>query len=143
MTPVEIARTYLGTMWVHQGRARRGIDCVGLLVAAFSDYGIQDRTDYSRDPSGGVLEANVREQFGDPVAVGSFRRPVQESSIRIGDVLVMAFPFVARHVGIVADHPNGLSLIHTDRSFGAVTEHRLDDRWLPRIRFVHRIEASA
>lgn len=132
MTPVEIARTYLGTRWVHQGRARHGLDCIGLLIKAFP--GIRDVRDYGRDPHDGLLEKHVAEQFGPPVP---------KSSLRPGDIVLMAFPRAVRHVGIVGDHPDGLSLIHTDRSVGRVTEHRLDARWLDRVRFVHRMEASA
>lgn len=129
MTPVEIARSYLGTRWVHQGRARHGLDCVGLLVKAFD---LRDVADYGRDPHDDRLEGRLCEQFGPPVPM---------STMRPGDVVAIAFPRVVRHVGIVGDHPDGLSLIHTDSSLKRVTEHRLDDRWLKRIRFVHRIGA--
>lgn len=129
MTPVEIARSYLGTKWVHQGRARHGMDCVGLLVLAF---GLSDVADYGRDPHDNRLEGRLRAQFGPPVP---------KETMRPGDVVAMAFPRVVRHVGIVGDHPDGLSLIHADSMLKRVTEHRLDGPWLKRIRFVYRPEA--
>jgi hypothetical protein len=129
MTPVEIARTYLGTKWAHQGRARHGLDCVGLVVKAFEQYGIRDVTDYGRDPHDGLLERRIAEQFGPPIP---------KSQMLPGDVVCMAFPRVVRHVGIISDHPYGLGLIHTYSSLKRVTEHALDAQWLDRIRYVHR-----
>lgn len=144
MTPVEIARSYLGTKWVHQGRARHGLDCIGLLVKAYAAYGIRDVTDYSRDPSGGLLERHVREQFGPAVAAGTRARPVDRSLLQPGDVVLMAFPHVVRHVGIVGDHPaGGLSLIHTSSDAKRVGEHSLSDDVLRLVRFVHRMERAA
>lgn len=131
MTSVEIARSYLGVRWAHQGRSRYRLDCIGLLVKAFP--WVKDTKGYSRDPHDGLLERLVAEQFGPAV---------NSDTLQFGDVVLMAFPRVVRHVGIVGDHPLGLSLIHTDAMLGRVTEHRLDDTWRKRIRFVHRKEGA-
>lgn len=127
MTPVEIARSRLGTPWRHQGRGRE-LDCIGLLVACFP---VSDRTNYDRDPRNGQLEQCVREQFG---------TPIPKSEMRSGDVVLMAFPHVIRHVGILADHwLGGLSIIHTWAGGPRrVCETRMDDQWGNRIRLVHR-----
>lgn len=129
MTPVEIARTYLGTRWVHQGRARHGLDCVGLLIKAFEPMGVLDRTDYGRDPYDGQLERYVAEQMGPPIP---------KDQMQPGDVVLMAFPRAVRHAGLVTDYPDGLGLIHTYATLKRVTEHRLCERWYGRIRYVHR-----
>lgn len=45
------ARGYLGAPWVHQGRSAGGMDCVGLVVLAMRDVGIDNapmRADYGR-----------------------------------------------------------------------------------------------
>lgn len=148
MTPVEIARTFLpsaerpmGTPWFHQGRSRHGMDCLGLARVCYAGYGIRDETNYSQNPSDGTLERGVSERFGPPVAIGVKLKGVPENVLRVNDLVVMAFPRVVRHVGIVGDHPDGFSLIHTDSMLKRVTEHRLDIHWLRRIRFVHRLEA--
>jgi hypothetical protein len=49
MNIVDAARKYLGVKFQHQGRTARGLDCLGLIVAAARDCGIvcNDRTDYS------------------------------------------------------------------------------------------------
>lgn len=132
MTPIEIARTLIGVRWVHQGRADHGLDCIGLLVRSFAAYGLVDVTDYGRDPNDGQLEAHVAAQVGPPVPL---------STMQPGDIALVAFPRAVRHAGIIGDHRDGLSLIHTDASIGRVVEHRLDDRWQRRIRFLHRVSA--
>lgn len=150
MTPVEIARTFLpsperpnGTPWRHQGRSRDGMDCLGLARFCYAAYGILDKTNYSQDPRDGDLENGVVERFGPPVAIGRKLNGVSDSVLRVNDLVVMAFPRVVRHVGIIGDHPDGFSLIHTDAMVKRVTEHRLDIHWLRRIRFVHRLESFA
>ena len=37
---VAAARSWIGTPWVHQGRARHGVDCIGLVVMAAADCGL-------------------------------------------------------------------------------------------------------
>lgn len=138
MTPVEIARSYLGTKWVHQGRTSKGMDCVGLMRVAFPGLPWKEWNDYGRNPVDGLLEKRARLLFGPPI-------PPRD--MRPGDAVLMAFPTAVRHCGLIGDHPKGLSLIHTYQGVGKhggfVVEHRLDKRWLERIRFVHRIGASA
>lgn len=134
MTPVEIARRHVArrTRWEHQARGPASLDCIGLLVEAYAAYGIKDRTDYDRNPRDGKLERQIAEQFGPSV---------RKEDMRPGDVVCLAFPKVVRHVGIIGDYPGGhLSLIHTSGSTQCVTEHRLDSRWLKRIKSVHRPE---
>jgi cell wall-associated NlpC family hydrolase len=135
----DAARAYLGVPFVHQGRTRFGLDCIGLLSLALRDAGLEryvdhpeNRADYSRTPHMGLLEARMRRIFGPPVA-----------DMQPGDVVALRYAGPIRHVGIVGDHPHGLSLIHTDSHLGRVTEHRIDDRWAKRIALVFRPEVSA
>jgi cell wall-associated NlpC family hydrolase len=132
----EAARAYVGVPFVHQGRTRRGLDCIGLLCLALHDAGLghyvdhpENRVDYGRTPYMGLLEARMRQIFGEPVA-----------DMRPGDVVALRYAGPTRHVGIVGDHPHGLSLIHTDSHLGRVTEHRIDAKWLARIALVFRPE---
>lgn len=50
---LEAARSWIGVPWVHQGRTRSGIDCVGLIVKSAEECGISvsDRADYGRRQS--------------------------------------------------------------------------------------------
>lgn len=133
MTPLEIARWHVArkTRWEHQARGDQ-LDCIGLLVAAFP--WLQDCTDYARDPSDNRLERHLEAQFG---------LPIDPAGMAPGDVVALAMPTVVRHVGILGDYPlGGLSLIHTSGTTKHVTEHRLDQRWARRIRFVYRMEVA-
>lgn len=140
MTPVDRARTQLGVRWFHQGRIPGVIqDCIGLLSFSFAPWGIKDRTDYGREPHGGQLETLVEEQFGPPVT----------PPMRVCDVVLMSFPDKRkppRHAGIIADYQGpggGLSLIHTwNGGPGVVIETRLDEKWLNRIRAIHRLQLT-
>lgn len=130
MKQVEIARSYLGVPWVHQGRDPRfGIDCVGLGLLAFD---VTSSADYGRHPHNGRLREELVRYFGEPV----------DDEPRVGDVLELAGTAksrIGRHVGIVGDYLyGGLSLIHTDSMVGCVTEHPLDEFWRLRIRGVFR-----
>lgn len=125
----EAARQWMGVRFQHQGRTRHGIDCVGLVVRTAQTCGIDtgDFTDYGRDPHDGLLEFHLRRVFGEPV-----------TDIRAGDVAAIDYKGAVRHVGIVAEHPHGLGLIHASHFTDRVTEHRIDDRWMRRIRQVYR-----
>ena len=130
----EAARAYLGVKFVHQGRsAQWGIDCIGLLVLAARDCGLpqadSDSTAYGREPANGLLESHLTALFG-PLLPTSQMQP--------GDIAAVSFAGAVRHVGVVGEHPNGLSLIHTNSMLGRVTEARIDDKWFKRIVGVHR-----
>jgi cell wall-associated NlpC family hydrolase len=115
----------------HQGRSMLGMDCVGLIVWAFD---LEDApADYGRHPHAGTLERHLAERFGPAVGGASEAQP--------GDVVSMRFVAHGRprHVGIVAEHPQGgLSLIHSNSQAGRAVEHRLDAEWLARIVAAYR-----
>ena len=126
------ARKYLGTPFRHRGRDPVvGIDCVGLAVLAARDCGwdVQDLADYTRHPKGGLLESMLRLNCGAPV-----------SDMQAGDLVAIRYAHAGpvRHVGIVGDHPHGLSLIHTDSHIGRVVEQRIDQSITARIAAVYR-----
>lgn len=141
MTSDQAARMFLGVPFRHQGRDLTiGIDCIGFLVwwgtALGMGFVAHDRTDYGIDPSGGLLERYLEVAFGKPIAKGD---------MRAGDVPAIDYKGVIRHVGVVANHPQGgLSLVHTNQEAGKVTEARIDGKWLDRrIRRVYRPEFPA
>lgn len=122
------ARSYLGTPFVHQGRSRLGLDCVGLLVLAARDAGadIEDRADYAPDP-GNLLPVELARQF-DPA---EDRLP--------GDVLLMRFAGEPQHLAIFT----GATVIHSHAAIRRVVEHHLDAKWLRRIVQAYRMRESA
>lgn len=128
----QAARKYLGCAFKHQGRSREGMDCVGLVVMSLADCGRQvaDVTSYGRDPHNGLLERNLSATFGPAISM---------DQMRPGDIVAIDFAGAVRHVAIIGVYEfGGLSLIHTDESVGRVVEHRLDSKWLSRIKGIFR-----
>lgn len=134
MKRIERARELIGVPYLHLGRDFNGIDCVGLLVYADEvDLGVVPA--YPRDPVNGELEHNLNAYYGEPLID---RTPLLDE-LAPGDVVALQYKGPIRHVGLVGDHPaGGVSLIHTDANLGRVTEHRLDAKWLRRIKKVYR-----
>jgi len=110
------ARALVGTPFMHQGRSREGLDCIGLPVLAAQlagDIDVSwDRTNYPPDPIGWLqpaLELRLERV--------TTRQP--------GDILLMRFGQEPQHVGIWT----GATMIHAYSRAEKVIEHRLDDRW--------------
>lgn len=127
---IDAARACIGVPFRHRGRTERGLDCIGLLVVALHAAGRipQDRRSYGRAPDRDRLREAVREHFGDPV-----------DAPQPGDIVLMRWTDRPQHVAIVGDYAHGgLSLIHSDNAFGAVTEHRYAAPWVARVVEIYR-----
>jgi cell wall-associated NlpC family hydrolase len=102
----EAARAYLGVPWRHLGRSREGLDCIGLVLLAARDCGIDadDPAPYAREPSSQLLRQELA-RYLDPASI---------ADPRPGDVLVFNLGLYAGHVGIAGKHPDYgcLSVIH-------------------------------
>lgn len=123
---VAVARSMLGVRWVHQGRSRQGIDCIGLPVLVRRELGLAtlDVADYARMATSEAMIAYCRLHM-------------QELSIEQlapGDLLILRFD-PNRHMALVGDYPlGGLSLIHAySMAPRRVVEHRFDDVWRSRL----------
>lgn len=120
----EAALTFEGIKFLHQGRTINGMDCIGLLflsaILCGYKYKKEDMPAYGKEPRDGILEAELRKHFGEPVV----------RSLRIDDIVAMAHHIggPVGHVGIITKHPYGLGVCHTYGEIGRVTHHRLDDR---------------
>lgn len=127
------ARTYVGVKWLHRGRSRYGIDCVGLLVNSVASVGqpMRDRLDYGREPWNDGLDREMREHFGAAVL-----------EMQPGDVVTMKGigQQGAGHVGIIAQCNGYLTLIHSYNadSNTRVVEHRIDEQWQARFVEIYR-----
>lgn len=138
MNVAERARSMIGVPFLHQGRDRNGIDCVGFMAYVI-DYPFAQIPAYPRDPLNSELETAMTAAFGPPLLL----KPTIDQ-LREGDLCAMQYRGPIRHVGIVLNHPTlpgQLSLIHTDAVRDAVTEHILDAKWLRRIEKVWRLES--
>ncbi len=61
---MEIARSWVGTKFHHQGRRKNvGVDCIGLIVGVAQELGlnVEDKTDYAREPKDGELKAALEK----------------------------------------------------------------------------------
>jgi hypothetical protein len=121
---IAAARSYLGVRFIHQGRERTGLDCVGLVVRAVTDCGGRPRDcrTYRRLPQDETMHRLLAEQL-DRAAVDEARR---------GDVLALHLRGGYRHCAIVTEvlEPGrAWQIIHALVGRGVV-EHRLDGVWL-------------
>jgi len=131
---IEVARSYIGTPFHHQGRLKgKGVDCIGFLVlwARELGYTLQDFTDYSRDPDGKTLIARLSDQL-DPVPI---------ARAKWGDVLAFWFvdPKLPQHVGVKTQH----GIIHTNMGIGRVVEHGYTKAWERRTHSAWRLRSAA
>lgn len=92
---VSAARGWLGVRWRHLGRARTGVDCIGLVLLAARECGIvlPDPAPYAREPQGQhLLEGILQHADRVPRALA-------------GDVLLFRMGLYGGHVGIASRHP--------------------------------------
>lgn len=136
---LQVARSWVGVPYLHQGRTRHGCDCGGLIGGVAIECGVIPSTwwetvfdpihgGYARTPSNGQLEA----------ICDSFMLPAD--TLQPGDVLLMRFKREPQHLAFVGDYPGGgNTLIHALDSVKFVTEHRMDPQWCKRIVACYRM----
>lgn len=120
---VSAARGWLGTRWVHQGRTRHGVDCVGLLIVAGADVGltVPDNPGYRRTPNPKafvdfILSNSNPEELPAPGNFGIFRDGNQPC-----------------HVGIFGEDTYGTTLIHAYAGRQIVMEEPFAHDWPSRL----------
>lgn len=126
---VDCARSYQNVRWLHQGRSRAGLDCIGLVLAVAHDLGLSefDTTDYGRIPDGERLRQELE-------------RHMQPTSTPLpGDVLLMRFEREPQHVAIVTE----IGIIHAYAQLRRVTEHALQGVWPSRVLAAYRFGGLA
>lgn len=109
---IAIARTWLGVPFLHQGRTRAGVDCLGLVLCALEAQGIVpskfERLDYDRHPT-----ANDQLTLGVARYCRRLEAPVH------GCMLTLAWHSKPPHVALYAeDGPHGPTLIHANARRG-------------------------
>jgi NlpC/P60 family putative phage cell wall peptidase len=126
------ARSWVGTPYLHQGRAKGlGVDCggliggvavaLGIVPANWWDADFAPHAGYGRRASGDSLLAVLRK----------FMAEVTPASARLGDVLAFRFSRNAQHLAIQGPG----TMIHALRgaTIGRVVEQGIDARWRGRI----------
>lgn len=113
------ARSWLGVRWLHQGRNRHGVDCIGLLLVTcwaleLTDY---DVSGYGRSPNADFMRRECD------------RLMVPSAAPRPGDVYLMRFGTEPQHIAIATER----GLLHAYAPARKVVETTLPDAWRPRI----------
>ncbi len=131
---IQTARSYLGIPWTHQGRTRRGVDCIGLVIAVGWDLGLLPLEDYpqnySRQPDGWSLRDTISQHL---VPKRSF------SEVESGDILLFTMEEFPSHVGIYVQQGTRKGVIHSYLSAKSVVcEHLLDASWISKVSGTYR-----
>lgn len=112
------ARSYVGVPFQDKGRSRRGLDCIGLLVLAAKDCGVEVESEVPTYPSRPTVDLLTRQLKKHLLMV----RPW--SSMQVGDIVRFNRRNLT-HVGIVGDKYRPFSVIHVTEPTDCV-ETRLD-----------------
>jgi cell wall-associated NlpC family hydrolase len=91
---IEAATEFVGTRFLHQGRDKAGVDCVGLLVAVGRAIGypeIFDVEGYRRVPSADTIRETLRKNCDE----------IEVSEVKPGDIFLMRMGGIKpRHAAI-------------------------------------------
>jgi cell wall-associated NlpC family hydrolase len=127
---VEAARTWLGVRWVHQGRSRTGVDCIGLIIVTAEECGLatEDMLGYRRTVEPERFMESIRRQTTpaadpEPGNIGIFRGGNQPC-----------------HVGIFAEKHGAVTLIHAYAPLGVVLEEPFIHQWPSNLIEIRKIE---
>lgn len=137
------ARQWLGVPFRHQGRSRKGCDCLGLLIGVAAEQGLLardgqpltawDECGYGRLPD----EERLRQ------TLASALWEVAVSRMQAGDVVLTEVEGRVQHLGMISCYPaGGFGIIHAYAPFRKVVEHRLTKEWRERICYVFRLNAE-
>lgn len=123
------ARSWIGVSWVHQGRTRHGVDCIGLLLVTAWALGL---TDYDVRGYGRVPDGDFMRRECD-------RLMTRTDDPQAGDVLVMRFAREPQHVLIRTER----GVLHAWAVPGRVVEVSMPDAWRRRIVAAYRVPGVA
>jgi len=115
------ARSWIDVPWVHQGRNRYGVDCIGLVLVtcwalALTDY---DISGYGRTPNADML---MRE-------LDARARRIDLASALPADLVLSRFNHDPQHVGILTAR----GILHAYAGARRVVETALPRSWRRRI----------
>lgn len=122
------ARTWLGVPFLHQGRSRHGVDCIGWVASVCAQLGafvpLQNLPhNYARNPQALLSDA--------------LRMLATPTTLEVGCLILIKWPLAphASHVGIYT----GKSMIHCYEAVGKVVEHGYSTPWPERTESLWRI----
>ena len=114
------ARRWIGVPFLHQGRRRTGVDCIGLVIVTLQAVGRLppdfERTDYGRIPN--------RDELQQKIAAYCTRLEHPEP----GCMLTLRWNRLAGHTALYT----GETIIHAYQRIGYVVEHGYRGPWIRR-----------
>ncbi|MET0156123.1 MAG: NlpC/P60 family protein [Rickettsiales bacterium] len=140
---VEKAREWIGVPFLHAGRTKKGVDCVGLIVGVARELRLGDK-------NGEPLERRDEKGYGRSgraqrlvFALSDALCAVSEKEAKPGDVALFRIGAHAQHVGFLSTLEEGgaSTVIHALENVGKVAEHRLCDSWRKRIVGIYRVNS--
>lgn len=139
---VQIAKSYIGTRWLLHGRARSGVDCLGLLIVILKAL--------NHPSHEGVAKYRIYPEISEgtfiPDHLALFFESIPVGEQKTGDILVLRIRNKICHIGIyeVAEDQAGVKhrpmMIHADTRRGVVY-HGLGF-WESKITHVFRINTK-
>lgn len=124
---IAAARSYLGVPYLHQGRSRSGIDCIGLIVRVARDLGlaVMDAPNYTRDPEPEKLLGGLAAHL----------IPVPPGEAQPGDVALFRIHQEPQHTAILTQ--DGMIHSYASPSANRVVEHGMGN-WRERMVAAYR-----
>lgn len=128
---ITAAYDYVGVPFLHAGRNRIGVDCIGLVIASAREAGLltnYDNTDYSSVVNAKFFKSQI-EMFCDEIPI---------TDLEYGDLLLFSMRGTAHtttHVGLYVAY--GI-FIHSDQAIGKVVVQALPGTWESRLISVYR-----
>lgn len=132
---IKECRTYLDVPWRHQGRSRKGVDCVGFILIALKSVKIPmlEIRGYSRNPDGVALKAIMDKQ----PSLYEVSAPYKK-----GDIALLRIKREPQHVALLTESStSNLGMIHSyNGGEKKVVEHDFADYWREKIIAMYRIK---
>jgi len=135
---IRVARSWIGTPYIHQASVKGvGCDCLGLLRGVWREqHGDEpeEAPPYSPDWAEATGEETMR------AALARHLREIDKRDMAPGDIALfrMLPNGPAKHCGIIASNPHGLTLIHA-RQNTQVNEETFSMFWRRRVVAVFRL----
>jgi cell wall-associated NlpC family hydrolase len=147
---IEIARSWKGVRWLHQGASKEtGADCEGFVEGVFREAGHTEVVDivrnYRRREDGSLMLALLEKNLDFVTGNVGWEAP-DMSQAKPADILAfcdehLRAPDVPRHLGIYTEQRGDgvYYVIHSGNEKHGVVEHRMDQRWLKRTHSIWRV----
>jgi hypothetical protein len=133
---VAAARNWVGAPYLHQGRGRKGIDCVGLLIEVCKDMGhpVDAPHAYSSMPQGHQLLTPCDAQLW---------KPARQVPIP-GDLCVYWgwHPSEPQHFAFIGEISGRLTVIHSFSKFQKVVEQSYNRIWVQKFHCLYNLPGT-